>query len=560
MISTFSLYNLAVWASQVLVITSIGAALPFAFRIHHPRSTLVYYRLLLLVPFLLPFILPVQRDVVFVPTPLVVAQAVAPSDASISSSPASAHWSWPATILLLIGLGTLVRIGWLAGGLWQLKRLKNSSSPLHPTPHAIQVAREITKTDAMFCVSDGVKGPVTFGFFRPVVLLPKSFSEMSVDAQTIVASHELWHVRRHDWLQTMGEQLIASFLWFQPAVWWLIAQSQLAREQLVDAEVVSATASRESYIQTLFSLAEARWEADLGVASLFLRRRHLIHRVHSLLMEVSMSRIRLVSSYSVIAAILAFGSARMFHALPLTGEAELRQAAPEAQAPSQAQSSVGYVVNRTPITYPAEALQKRIEGQVVVELTFNAQGEIVDSRVLSGPEALRQAGLQTALQGKYDINLARTLQVVVDFKLPAPGQRGLVPVAPGTGPGPRGGARGGVAPGTAVAPGLGPIPPPVVPPTPTGRVRVGGRVAANNLVTTVPPVYPQAAQDANVRGAVVLEAEINKEGKVMNLKVIDGHPLLIQAAIEAVKQWVYRPLMLNGQPVEVVTTITVDIP
>jgi len=78
-------------------------------------------------------------------------------------------------------------------------------------------------------------------------------------------------------------------------------------------------------------------------------------------------------------------------------------------------------VNRPPIFYPAEARQKRVEGSVVVELTFNARGEIVDSRVLSGPEELRQAALQTALQGKYGVNVERSLQVIVDFKLPAHG-------------------------------------------------------------------------------------------------------------------------------------------
>ncbi len=102
-----------------------------------------------------------------------------------------------------------------------------------------------------------------------------------------------------------------------------------------------------------------------------------------------------------------------------------------------------------------------------------------------------------------------------------------------------------------------PVPPPPPPATPAQRVRVGGNVIAANLVSQVRPVYPQLAKQARVQGVVVLEAEISKEGTIENLRVLNGHPLLTQAAIDAVKQWRYKPTMLNGQPVTVVTTITV---
>src|SRR5207253_948949 len=102
-----------------------------------------------------------------------------------------------------------------------------------------------------------------------------------------------------------------------------------------------------------------------------------------------------------------------------------------------------------------------------------------------------------------------------------------------------------------------PPPPPPRPPQPQ-RIRVGGNVQAANLLTQVKPVYPPLAKQACIQGVVVLEAEISKEGTIDNLKVITGHPLLIQAAIDAVKQWRYKPTQLNGEPVPVVTTITVN--
>jgi len=74
----------------------------------------------------------------------------------------------------------------------------------------------------------------------------------------------------------------------------------------------------------------------------------------------------------------------------------------------------------------------------------------------------------------------------------------------------------------------------------------------------VDPVYPALAKQAKIQGVVVLETEISQEGKVENLRVMTGHPLLIQAAIEAVKQWEYRPVMLNGEAVGVVSTVTLN--
>jgi TonB family protein len=90
------------------------------------------------------------------------------------------------------------------------------------------------------------------------------------------------------------------------------------------------------------------------------------------------------------------------------------------------------------------------------------------------------------------------------------------------------------------------------------RIRVGGNVIATNLISQVKPIYPTLAKETRVEGMVILEAEIDKDGSIENLKVISGHPLLVQAAIDAVKQWRYKPTMMNGEAVAVVTTISVN--
>ena len=88
--------------------------------------------------------------------------------------------------------------------------------------------------------------------------------------------------------------------------------------------------------------------------------------------------------------------------------------------------------------------------------------------------------------------------------------------------------------------------------------RIGGDVAAANLIKQVNPVYPPLARSARVTGVVLLQATISTEGTIKDLRVISGHTLLQEAAIEAVKQWRYKPQLLNGQPIEVITTITVN--
>lgn len=90
------------------------------------------------------------------------------------------------------------------------------------------------------------------------------------------------------------------------------------------------------------------------------------------------------------------------------------------------------------------------------------------------------------------------------------------------------------------------------------RVRVSSGVQSGLLVRRVNPTYPPLARQARIQGTVILQALISKEGNITNLQLISGHPMLAPSAIEAVKQWKYRPYLLNGEPVEVETQIQVN--
>jgi protein TonB len=104
-------------------------------------------------------------------------------------------------------------------------------------------------------------------------------------------------------------------------------------------------------------------------------------------------------------------------------------------------------------------------------------------------------------------------------------------------------------------------PPPPPPPSLTpkrARIPVVSTLQQANLVYAPKPIYPTIARTVRVEGTVVLEAVISKDGTVQELKLVTGHPFLVSAAVETVRTWRYRPTILNGEPVEVVTTITVN--
>jgi periplasmic protein TonB len=117
-----------------------------------------------------------------------------------------------------------------------------------------------------------------------------------------------------------------------------------------------------------------------------------------------------------------------------------------------------------------------------------------------------------------------------------------------------GGVEGGV-PGGVVGGVVGGLPDA---PPPPQAVRVGGQIKEPKKLKNVNPAYPDIAKQARVQGVVILECTISPQGRVTDVKVLRGIPLLDSAAIEAVKQWVYSPTLLNGVPVPVIMTVTVN--
>ncbi len=99
-----------------------------------------------------------------------------------------------------------------------------------------------------------IGSPVALGFWKPLILVPDSFREMPRDFQKAISCHELWHVRRNDWLFSLLEEVAVAVFWFHPAVWWLASRIQLSREQVIDRLVLKTTGERKSYLDALLQI------------------------------------------------------------------------------------------------------------------------------------------------------------------------------------------------------------------------------------------------------------------------------------------------------------------
>lgn len=135
----------------------------------------------------------------------------------------------------------------------------------------------------------------------------------------------------------------------------------------------------------------------------------------------------------------------------------------------------------------------------------------------------------------------------------APPDVGIVGVTGGVPGGVPGGQAGGVIGGIIGGVSGAPPPPKMTP----KRITVGGNVVAAKKINDIRPTYPPLARQTRIQGTVRLHAIIAKDGSIQQLEVLSGHPLLVQSALDAVKQWRYQPTLLNGEPVEVDTTVDV---
>ena len=510
-------HNVLALTVQAAVLVLAGAPLPRLLGIQSPRARLGYWRALLLACLLLPALQPLVPlpEPAAAPTGPGLQVNVAPDPTAVSVNVlAPAGWLLRVDILDVVAFGIAARLAWVTVGLLALGRLRRESHVLAPRPASVREAAILAGADAEFRVAPRAAGPVTFGVARPVVVVPPDFDDFRPEQQRAVACHELIHVRRGDWLRHLGEEVIRSIAWFHPAAWWLTRQIRLAREQLVDQEVVRQTRDRKPYLDALLRLASPDRRSRLVPAPLFLGRSHLSERVALLLKEVRMSRPRLALSFLVMAAVLVVTGRAIVAAYPLHGAPDggaMLQAPgeqpPRATPGAAARRDKPFKLHDVRPAFAAGAP----DVPVVVSFTVDPSGAVVEASGVEGPPDLVEIASAAVRQWRYS---------------PAAVTRTML---------------AGFNPAAAGAP-LADQPP----------VFVGGGVRAPVKIKDVKPTYPSEAQKAGVQGVVILETQLASDGTVAQAEILRSIPMLDRAALTAVLGWKFTA---PGLPLRMTVTV-----
>ncbi len=436
--------NLFDYSLQVLLLITAGSLLAAVFRLREPRVQLAYRQTLLACCLLLPLVQPWRESV-----------AAPASDFTLAAPVAAVgngqDGSWSPVVALVLGGGAILRLLWLGTGIIQLQRLKKCARGFDDREERVPVLTAANAAPQLLVTSQ-VDGPVTFGWFRPVILLPESFAEAHPGTQSAVLTHELVHVERRDWLWTVAEEIIRSVLWFHPAVRWLISRIQLAREQVVDREVVGRTGDREAYLRALVEITKARGVAAFPAVPAFLRRWHLKARVQTLLEEVSMTKSRMVVSLAATAVLLAAAGVLAVSYFPLhtdpqeagdlkrdedgvsprhfrdlderqrrdilealegrTSNGDLERVGNGVSAPR--------LLNKVEPTYSEEAREAKVQGTAVLEIEVWPDGKAHNIRVVrslgsgldeEAVKAVEQWGFEPGLKDGEPVRVAATVEM-----------------------------------------------------------------------------------------------------------------------------------------------------
>jgi TonB family protein len=247
-------------------------------------------------------------------------------------------------------------------------------------------------------------------------------------------------------------------------------------------------------------------------------------------------------------------------AVPLLAGAQDNSPSSPAQSPaasssssSEAAASAGdstrlEILKSQKADYPLEAVEKEMQGEVWLKLHISETGDVESTDLISGEPILAEAAIHAAQKWKFKPFIRNGRPVKVSTQLPFDfAFKDNIKVL----------ASAEVAKSTAVSPvpegsgslGAG---------TPSKKVRVDQGAMEGSVIYRVEPVYPLAAKRIHLQGEVVLQATIGKDGRIHDLTLKSGDPVLAQSAIGAVQQWRYRPYRLNGDPVEVETTVKIQ--
>ena len=410
-------------------------------------------------------------------------------------------------ILAIWTAGALSAGGWFLAGAARVTRMVRQSAP---GPQA---------TDLRVVEGECIPVPMAWGIFRPLVLLPRAAREWPEERLRSAILHEGMHLRRRDPLIQLLAQAVCSLYWFHPLVWLAARELRKERERACDDAVLLTGLAAPEYAGHLMALA-------LELAG---------HRIEAPAMAERSdleSRVRALLD-------------RRRNRRPLNRRA----------AGAIASGFLAVLLAVTIVRAQAPAVSDVISGTVLDPRGARIQGCHVIARNLDGSN--REMTTVTGPTGAYQFDTLPTGQYLLEFQ--APGFKSTLVMARSTeqyvtlalGSVSESVVVGGHKPAVV---GAAPQP------ESRRRIRVGGNVQSARLISQPPVVYPAELQQFGIEGSVVIRAVISATGEPADLQVMNTiiDPRLAQAAVDSVRQWRYQPALLNGEPIPIDTTVTVD--
>ncbi|HEY7441818.1 MAG TPA: M56 family metallopeptidase [Vicinamibacterales bacterium] len=531
------------YSVQIALVILAAIVLALAVRSHPATARLAYWRFVIVLCFALPLVPADLFDSQLSDAAGGVMSAV--SDVVVRNADSGTERSWM-PLLWILAFGMVLRAGWLAAGALQLRRLRLGSVTAHVEAE-IQTLKERLAPRAELRWHPGIGQPVTFGWRRPIILLPPAVHELSTEARVAVVCHELLHVARRDWLWLWIEEAVRTVFWFHPPMRWAIGQVRLGREQTVDARVIALTGARRAYMDAIIRFSGPTPAMNLGMA--FVDQRHVYLRLKALAKETIMSRTRIALTGTVLLILLVATGSSIATAVPLPQQSSLSGPDPfDGSSPAVTQTITLRFAN-APLTTILNTIGSISGIRITYQKGFEDRRTDIEFRAITPGEALRQ--VLSAHDLTYSVVDEKTI-IVVSSRLQIPGVTSPLESKPRSSTTPQAGSQPTSPVGTPRPGELTPSPKPQ-------PLRVGREVETPpRKIFSVNPVYPKDAMDAKVQGVVLLDATIGTDGLVKGLRLVQSVPLLDQAAMDAVNLWRFEPALLNGVPVEVEMTVTIN--
>jgi TonB family protein len=429
--------------------------------------------------------------------------------------------AWPEKLPMILWAGGMIAmLVRTAAGHWRVRSLFGKAEEIRDSRWLTLAAEIGTSIGFQRAVrlkrSAATDVPLSYGIIRATVLLPRESDSWSDDRRRVVLSHEMIHARRLDSLWGLLVQVALAVNWFNPLAWLAAKQFRKEQERSCDDAVVMAGTASTVYAAHLVDLARsiAIPEPALGMAERF----DLEGRVHALL---DAGRSRKAASRKLCAAMFLVALALM---IPL--------AAVHAQSPA---SMTGVVYDPSGAIIPGATISlKSIGGQNEEVARADAAGRYKLQTVPVGDYLMKVTVPGFATYQK-EVTLGAGSASTVNVNLAIGEVREAVDIV-------------SKRPRPAMSASANPQ-----------KIRVGGMVQTVKLISKVAPDYPADAQAEGVEGTVMLKAIVSKDGSLLSIKSVSNgiDPRLVRAALAAVPLWRYQPALLNGEPVEVVTTIDV---